>query len=138
MRKANVFLLLPVLVSLLPGCGSDARSEEEAATANLPRELPEAAIPAVRTLPAAVATFPLQLRANGVLRARRRALIQAEIGGRLTRVPTEGKYYKRDALLVAIDDRSLQLERDAALARLGEAEFKKNDLPTTARCRPER
>lgn len=78
--------------------------------ASLPRELPAPAIPAVRNLPAAIAAFPLQLRANGTMRARQTTLIQAGIGSRQTQVPTEGKYYKKCALLAAGGNRSLQLE----------------------------
>ena len=83
---------------------------------------PEAEAPAVVVQPVVAVDLEERIEATGALVARSRALVAAEVGGRVTSiVRDEGSAVGEGEVVLLIDPERRQLERDDARARLAEA-----------------
>jgi membrane fusion protein (multidrug efflux system) len=85
-------------------------------------EAPEAERPAVIVAPVAARELVERIEATGALRAPRRALVAAEVGGRVTEiVRDEGSDVGEADVVLSIDPERYRLENANARARLAEA-----------------
>jgi membrane fusion protein (multidrug efflux system) len=85
-------------------------------------EAPEVGRPPVVVVPVAARDLVERIEATGALRAPRRALVAAEVGGRVTEiVRDEGADVAEGEVVLAIDPERYRLENANARARLAEA-----------------
>lgn len=107
----------------------------EATTESTPEEnLAEASVARqqaveIQTVPVRRAAFPLQVKTNGRIRARRQVELKIPIGGQIETFQLEtGRRVKKGDLLIALDDTDKKLELEQYQFSLDDAEVAKADM----------
>ncbi|HKK76830.1 MAG TPA: efflux RND transporter periplasmic adaptor subunit [Saprospiraceae bacterium] len=124
--QQNTKLLL-LFICFLWACESSSESapEENLAEASVARQQAVE----IQTVPVRRAAFPLQVKTNGRIRARRQVELKMPVGGQIETFQLEtGRRVAKGDLLIALDDTDKQLELEQYQFSLDDAEVAKADM----------